>query len=70
MNHPSRPAGLVFGFFTRSLPLLAAVIRGIWELSVLLHPERFWSGSTAALTCAACTGKLCAQYRGKRRRST
>ena len=61
------PLGFIPGFFTRSLAVLAAVIWVIWELSVLLHPERFWAGSNAALTCAACTDKLCTQYCGKRR---
>ena len=32
------------------------------ELAILIHPERFWEGATAALTCASCTDKLCTQY--------
>lgn len=59
------PLGFIPSFFTRSLALLAAVIWVIWELSVLLHPERFWAQSNAALTCAACTDKLCTQYCGR-----
>ena len=55
------------GFFTRSLAALAAVIWVIWEASVRLHPERFWAGSNAALTCGSCTDKLCTQYCQKRR---
>ena len=60
------PLGFVPGFFTRSLALLAAVIWVIWEVSVFLHPERFWDRSNAALTCAQCTDKLCTQYCQKR----
>ena len=34
----------------------------VWELFIFLHPERFWEGANAALTCASCTDKLCTQY--------
>ena len=56
------------GFYTRSLASLAAVIWVIWEGSVRLHPERFWAGSNASLTCANCTDKLCTQYCRKLRK--
>ena len=31
-------------------------------VSVLMHPERFWERTNAALRCASCTDKLCTQY--------
>ena len=34
----------------------------VWEIFIFLHPERFWEGANAALTCASCTDKLCTQY--------
>ncbi len=34
----------------------------VWEIFIFLHPERFWEGANAALTCQQCTDKLCTQY--------
>ena len=34
----------------------------VWELCVMLYPERFWEHSNAALKCSECTDKLCTQY--------
>lgn len=34
----------------------------VWEIFIFLHPERFWEGANAALTCTSCTDKLCTQY--------
>ena len=69
-DHLMMFAHLIFipGFFTRSLALFAAAVWVIWEGSVRLHPERFWAGSNAALTCASCTDKLCTQYCQKLRK--
>lgn len=50
------------GFFTRSLVFLAAVAWLVWELCVMMYPERFWEHSNAALLCSECTDKLCTQY--------
>ena len=50
------------GFFSWSLLAMAIVAWLVWEIAILLHPERFWEGANAALTCAACTDKLCTQY--------
>ena len=47
------------GFFAISLFSIAIVIVLIWELTILLHPERFWEHSNEALKCANCTDKLC-----------
>ena len=45
-----------------SLLGLSIVAWLVWELAIFLHPERFWEGANAALTCASCTDKLCTQY--------
>ena len=49
-------------FFCWSLLGLSIAAWLVWELFVFLHPERFWEGANAALTCASCTDKLCTQY--------
>ena len=41
---------------------LAAVAWLVWELCVMMYPERFWEHSNAALLCSECTDKLCTQY--------
>ena len=56
------PMVFVKGFFSISLLTVAVVILVIWELCVLLYPERFWEHSNAALKCSECTDKLCTQY--------
>ena len=50
------------GFYAGSLVLLSAVAWLVWELCVMMYPERFWDHSNAALQCSACTDKLCTQY--------
>lgn len=62
------PMVYVKGFFSLSLVALAVVILVIWELCVLLYPERFWEKSNAALQCSECTDKLCIQYCQKLRK--
>lgn len=62
------PMMFVMGFFSLSLLAVALVIWVIWELCVLLYPERFWENSNAALKCSECTDKLCTQYCQKLRR--
>lgn len=64
------PLMFVNGFYTHSLVLLALAAWLVWEICVLLYPERFWERSNAALTCAACTDKLCTQYCQKLRPKT
>ncbi len=49
-------------FYCWSLLGLSILAWLVWELFVFLHPERFWEGANAALTCASCTDKLCTQY--------
>ena len=56
------PLLFVRGFFARSLVIVAVVCWLLWELCVLLYPERFWEWSNEALKCSNCTDKLCTQY--------
>ena len=44
------------------LVVLAVLAWLVWELCVMLYPERFWEHSNAALKCSECTDKLCTQY--------
>lgn len=62
------PMLFVKGFFSRSLLILAILVWGLWELFVMIYPERFWEKSNAALQCANCTDKLCTQYCRKLRK--
>ena len=62
------PMLFVKGFFSISLLVVAFIIWLIWELCVLLYPERFWEKSNAALKCSECTDKLCIQYCQKLRK--
>lgn len=50
------------GFFTVSLVMMSVAAWLVWELCVMMYPERFWDHSNAALQCAECTDKLCTQY--------
>ena len=50
------------GFYAASLVVLAFAAWLVWELCVMLYPERFWEHSNAALKCSECTDKLCTQY--------
>lgn len=62
------PLIFVGGFFSVSLVLLALTAWLIWELSVMMYPERFWMQSNTALRCSECTDKLCTQYCQKKRK--
>ena len=62
------PMLFVKGFFSLSLLAIALIIWLIWELCVLIYPERFWEKSNAALKCSECTDKLCTQYCQKLRK--
>jgi len=63
------PMLFVCGFYAYSLLALAAIVWVAWELSVILHPERFWFMSNETLRCSNCTDKLCTQYCHKLRPS-
>ena len=56
------PMLFVRGFYSISLLAVSLAVWAVWELSVLLHPERFWANSNETLQCANCTDKLCTQY--------
>ena len=49
-------------FYARTLFLLAFAVFLVWELCVMMYPERFWEHSNEALKCSSCTDKLCTQY--------
>lgn len=53
------------GFFTWSLLGISAVVMLFWELTALIHPERFWHNSNDVLKCVNCTDKLCTQHCNK-----
>lgn len=56
------PIVFMGGFFAVSLFAMSMVALIVWELCVLIYPERFWERSNAALKCSECTDKLCTQY--------
>lgn len=50
------------GFFAISLVIMALLAWFVWELCILLYPERFAEMTNVALRCTNCTDKLCTQY--------
>lgn len=56
------PMIFISGFYSWSLFLMALIVWVIWELCVLLYPERFWEMTNDALKCSNCKDKLCTQY--------
>lgn len=50
------------GFYAVSLVVMAVAAWLVWELAIMMYPERFWERSNAALRCSECTDKLCTQY--------
>ena len=56
------------GFFATSLVVMAVLAWLVWELCIMMYPERFWERSNAALRCSECTDKLCTQYCHKLRK--
>ena len=56
------------GFYAVSLICLAFLAWLIWELCIMMYPERFWDKSNTALKCSECTDKLCTQYCQKLRK--
>lgn len=63
---------LVFigGFFGLSLFFMGFLVFLVWEICVMLYPERFWEMTNTALRCSECTDKLCTQYCQKLRQKT
>ncbi len=62
------PMVFIGSFYTTSLILLAFAGWILWELCIMMYPERFWENSNAALKCSECTDKLCTQYCKKLRK--
>lgn len=56
------------GFFSVSLVVLAFLAWLIWELCVMIYPERFCEMTNLSLQCGECTDKLCTQYCQKLRK--
>ena len=56
------------GFYGMSLFLISLLAWLVWELCVMMYPERFWDKSNLALKCSECTDKLCTQYCQKLRK--
>ena len=62
------PLIFVGGFFAVSLVILAILAWLVWEVCVMLYPERFWEMTNQSLKCCECTDKLCTQYCQKLRK--
>ena len=56
------PLIFIGGFFAISLVVMSFLAWLIWELCVMIYPERFSEMTNAALKCSNCTDKLCTQY--------
>jgi len=56
------PLIFVGGFYSLSLVVMAFLAWLIWELCVMIYPERFWEMTNRSLKCCECTDKLCTQY--------
>ena len=69
-DHMMMFSPLVFleGFYAGTLVALAFLAWLVWELCVMMYPERFWDHSNAALKCSEGTDKLCTQYCQKLRK--
>lgn len=50
------------GFYSISLVVFSLIAFIVWELCVLIFPERFWEMTNVSLKCSECTDKLCTQY--------
>ena len=53
------PMVYIRGFYPWSLILMSALVFLVWEISIYLHPERFWECTNQSLQCAECTDRLC-----------
>lgn len=56
------PLIFINSFFTISLLVMSFTSWLEWELSIIIHPERFWEITNTNLKCSECTDKLCTQY--------
>ena len=62
------PLIYVGGFYAVSLVIIAFVAWLVWEICVMIYPERFWEMTNVSLKCSECTDKLCTQYCQKLKR--
>jgi hypothetical protein len=53
-------------FYAWVLVLFAVIVWALWELSVLLFPERFSHFTNESLKCSQCKDRLCKKPRGDR----
>ena len=53
------PFLFIRNFFTWSIFFMSLVLVLRWEITLQLHPERFWDGSNEVLKCENCTDKIC-----------
>lgn len=56
------PLIFIGGFFSLSLVIMSILAWLVWELCVLIYPERFSEMTNESLRCSNCTDKLCTQY--------
>lgn len=56
------PLVFIGGFYSISLVVMSVLAWLIWEMCVMMYPERFSEMTNAALKCSNCTDKLCTQY--------
>ena len=56
------PMIFISGLYSISLVVLSFLAWLIWELFILIYPERFSEVTNVALQCSECTDKLCTQY--------
>ena len=56
------PLIFIGGFFAISLVIISTLAWIIWELCIMIYPERFSEMTNASLKCSMCTDKLCTQY--------
>ena len=62
------PMVFMGGFYAITLVTMAVLAWLVWELCVLIYPERFWEMTNISLKCCECTDKLCTQYCQKLRK--
>ena len=62
------PLLFVPSFYCWSLLAMSILAWLVWEVCIMMYPERFWDKSNAALKCSECTDKLCTQYCQKLRK--
>ena len=53
------PFVLVPHWYTWSMLGIALVLLAVWEITVKVHPERFYEETNCGISCANCNEKLC-----------